>query len=111
MRTAKVFVHGDYAGVFSEIEKNQKYSFIYDPQYKGPPISLTMPRRQEPYSFSSFPAFFDGLLPEGEQLIGLLRHRKLDRLDYFAQLMAVGHDLVGAVTLEEIHDKRENGRK
>jgi len=41
-------------------------------------------------------------LPEGIQLEGLLKIRKIDRADYFSQLMAVGNDMVGAVTVEEI---------
>jgi serine/threonine-protein kinase HipA len=52
------------------------------------------------YEFKTFPPFFDGLLPEGAQLEGLLRLKKLDRSDYFGQLISVGQDLVGAVTVE-----------
>ncbi len=44
----------------------------------------------------------EGLLPEGEMLGGLLRQLKIDAKDLFSQLMAVGRDLVGAVTVEEI---------
>ena len=33
-------------------------------------------------------------------LEGLLRQRKIDRLDYFAQLIAVGGEMVGAVTVQ-----------
>jgi serine/threonine-protein kinase HipA len=54
------------------------------------------------YSFDSFPPFFDGLLPEGIQLESLLRRRKIDRGDLFAQLVAVGADLVGVVTVESM---------
>ena len=35
-------------------------------------------------------------------LDGLLRQRKIDKDDYFSQLLAVGKDLVGAVTVEEM---------
>ena len=49
-----------------------------------------------------FPPFFDGLLPEGIQLEGLLKLKKIDRNDLFSQLMAVGEDVVGVVTLQEI---------
>ncbi len=60
-----------------------------------------MPVRTEPYTFDSLPPFFDGLLPEGVGLEGLLREQKLDRSDWMGQLLAVGADVVGAVTLEE----------
>ena len=55
--------------------------------------------RDEPYQFDGFPPFFDGLLPEGAQLEALLRQQKLDRDDGFGQLLTVGGDLVGAVTV------------
>ncbi len=48
-----------------------------------------------------FPPFFDGLLPEGILLEGLLKQRKIDKYDYFSQIVAVGNDLVGAVTVRE----------
>jgi serine/threonine-protein kinase HipA len=35
-------------------------------------------------------------------LDGLLRQQKIDKDDLFSQLVAVGKDLVGAVTVEEI---------
>jgi serine/threonine-protein kinase HipA len=35
-------------------------------------------------------------------LEALLRQCKLDRNDYFGQLLRVGKDVVGAVTIEEI---------
>ena len=103
MRKAKVLVHGIFAGILSEENRN-KFSFDYDQKYKGPPVSLALPVREESYEFLSFPPFFDGLLPEGDMLAGLLRHRKLDKNDFLGQLIAVGEDLVGAVTVQEISD-------
>jgi serine/threonine-protein kinase HipA len=52
--------------------------------------------------FDTFPPFFEGLLPEGMMLEGLLRRLKIDRNDFFAQLAATGEDLVGAVTFRMI---------
>jgi serine/threonine-protein kinase HipA len=100
MRQAKVFMNHELAGFLQQTETG--YIFIYEDGYKGPPISLTLPVQKEPYIFEKFPPFFDGLLPEGMQLEGLLRFKKLDRHDYFGQLMCVGKDLVGAVHVEEI---------
>jgi len=102
MRTAEVFVQNVKAGIFKEIEKGTQYEFQYDEKYKGLPVSLTMPIGKQPYRFDKFPAFFEGLLPEGIQLEGLLRIRKIDRHDLFSQLAAVGEDMVGAVTVREI---------
>lgn len=98
-RKAIVYVHGRPAATFTQ--QNKEYYLEYDPDYFGPPISLTLPLQKTPYHFHKFPAFFDGLLPEGPQLEALLKHAKLDRFDYFGQLIQVGQDLVGAITVLE----------
>jgi serine/threonine-protein kinase HipA len=90
-------MHGVPAGRLSESEAG--YAFAYDRSYSGPPVSLTLPVRTEPYRFDRFPPVFDGLLPEGWQLEALLRQAKLDRSDLFGQLLAVGEDPVGAVSV------------
>ena len=102
MRAASVFVHGELAGRLEELEAGRKYSFIYRQGYDGPAVSLTMPTTAPEYTFDRFPPFFDGLLPEGVMLEGLLKQNKIDRLDYFSQLVSVGGDLVGAVTVQEV---------
>ena len=91
--------------MLTELERRGRFRLDYRAGYSGPPVSLTMPVRKEPFEFSGFPPFFDGLLPEGVQLDGLLRLSKIDRDDYFAQLVAVGGDLVGAVTVELLTDE------
>lgn len=101
MRSARVFFENDFTGHLIEAENGREYSFQYEQGYNGPPISLTMPVREESYHFNEFPPFFDGLLPEGFQLEALLRQKKLDRDDKFGQLLIVGADTVGAVTIKE----------
>lgn len=101
MRKACVFMHERLAGHLVEEEAGRRYRFLYCPEYDGPPVSLTLPVREEAYVFDDFPAVFDGLLPEGIMLEGLLRQAKIDRDDQFGQLLAVGHDLVGAITVAE----------
>lgn len=101
MRRARIFMQGTQAGILEEGE-DRKYRFSYDLDYQGPPVSLSMPTSQKIYDFDSFPPFLDGLLPEGFQLNALLKQHKIDRRDYFTQLVIVGHDLVGAITVEEI---------
>ena len=95
-------MHGTPAGVLEEVEPERLYRFSYDTGYTGPPISLTIPVQEEVFEFDRFPPFFDGLLPEGEMLQALLQQAKLDERDYIGQLLAVGADLVGAVTIEAI---------
>ena len=101
MRKAEVRLHGIPAGVLEEIEQGNVYRFSYLDEYDGPPISLTMPVEKKKFFFEKFPPFFDGLLPEGMMLEGLLKQRKIDKHDYLSQLIAVGNDLVGAVTVGE----------
>ncbi len=102
MRKAIVYKNNLEAGIFTEIEFGKSYRFQYLDGYSGEPVSLTMPVTQRHYEHNTFPPFFDGLLPEGYQLEGLLRIGKIDRNDLFSQLMAVGGDLVGNVTLKEV---------
>jgi serine/threonine-protein kinase HipA len=101
MKTADVFFRESLAGKLVEIIKNREYRFIYEKDYSGPPVSLTMPLDQQVYPFDMFPPFFDGLLPEGYQLEALLRMKKIDRDDPMSQLLAAGSDTVGAVTIRE----------
>ena len=106
MRKAEVTMHGLPAGLLEEIEPGKKYCFTYFESYQGPAISLTMPVRKRKFEYDFFPPFFEGLLPEGLLLEGLLKYSKIDKHDYFRQLVAVGNDLVGAVTVHEIERHR-----
>jgi serine/threonine-protein kinase HipA len=100
MRKAEVYVKGILAGFLIE-ESASKYIFKYDSDYNSYPISLTMPVENKVFEFESFPPFFDGLLPEGFQLQALLRKRKFDSTDYFSQLLAIGEDMVGGITVKQ----------
>jgi serine/threonine-protein kinase HipA len=102
MRRAKVYVKGIEAGILIEVKTGEEYQFEYLDQYNGLEVSRTMPIKVKSFKFNNFPPFFDGLLPEGIQLEGLLKIKKIDKNDYFSQLMAVGEDMVGAVTVKEI---------
>jgi serine/threonine-protein kinase HipA len=102
MRKANVYMHGERAGMLIEDKKKEKYRFIYDEEYDGQPISVTMPVEKKEFQYEQFPPFFEGLLPEGVNLEMLLRTKKIDRDDAFSQLMAVGEDTVGAVTVQEV---------
>lgn len=102
MKKAKILVNGIFAGELHEIERRRKYRFIYLDNYKGPSVSLEMPLTQLIYDYDRFPPFFEGLLPEGMMLEGLLRYNKIDRYDLLSQLISVGKDLIGNVTVEDI---------
>lgn len=99
MKRAHIYQQSQLAGIL-EARDDGSYRFTYDPAFNGEPVSLTMPTSQRIWEFPSFPAPFEGLLPEGVQLDALLRLRKLDRHDLFGQLLAVGNDVVGSLRVE-----------
>lgn len=101
-KKAKIFINAKFAGILTEIEKGKLYQFTYEKTYHEEPVSLTMPIEKKTFTFDAFPPFFDGLLPEGVQLEVLLKIGKIDANDLFQQLITVGHDLVGNVTVEEL---------
>jgi serine/threonine-protein kinase HipA len=100
-RRAEISQTGELAG-WLEQAADGRWTFSYLAGYAGEPVSLTLPCRAEPYVFESFPAVFEGLLPEGPQLEALLRKHKIDRNDAFGQLVTVGNDLVGSLTVREV---------
>ncbi len=101
MRKARVYVKGKEAGTLTEVVRGKEYLFEYLDGYDGLEVSRTMPLKEKVYRFDMFPPFFEGLLPEGIQLDGLLKLSRIDKYDYFSQLIAVGGDMVGAVTVKE----------
>ena len=101
MRKAEVYQQGEFAGIFEELDQG-RYRLAYAPAYRGEPISLTLPVRETSYEFDQFPAVFEGLLPEGVLLEALLRHYKVDRGDLFQQLLIIGEDVVGSLTVKEV---------
>lgn len=100
LRRALVYQRDVLAGRVVQLGAGE-WSFVYEPGYTGPPVSLSLPVRVESYLFSDFPPFLDGLLPEGAQLEALLRHLKIDRRDCYRQLIAVGQDVVGSLKVVE----------
>jgi len=100
MKRAEIYQKGALAGLLEETDGN-RYRLTYVNGYRGEPISLALPPREQPYEFTRFPAVFEGLLPEGVQLEALLRIHKVDRDDLFQQLLIVGADVVGSLTIRE----------
>ena len=100
LKQADVLVNGVLAGRLHELERGKKYRFVYLDGYQGDSISLEIPRAIQVWEFDRLPPFFEGVLPEGMMLEALLKLRKIDRDDYMSQLIAVGRDLVGNITLK-----------
>lgn len=102
MKKAKVYVNEDYAGDLIEVTKTKSYRFEYLPDYKGMSVSMTMPLSKRIYEYDRFPPFFEGLLPEGRMKEALLQRAKLDEDDLFEQLIRVGQEMVGNVTVKRV---------
>ncbi len=101
-RSAKVFVDKSQAGVLRETDEG--YVFAYNAEYAesaGKSISLTLPKRAEPYFSRTLFPFFDGLIPEGWLLNVVSRNWKLDEKDRFGLLLVACKDCVGNVSIEE----------
>ncbi len=96
MRQALIWVGSTEAGILEELEKG--FRFTYEKDYSGPRVFLGMPLEKVSFHWDSFPAFFDGLVPEGVLLEQLLRSRQLDRSDRMGLLLAIGEDIVGWVS-------------
>jgi serine/threonine-protein kinase HipA len=76
-----------------------RFVFAYREDYQGPAVFLGWDLGQRRREWDAFPPAFDGLLPEGVLLEQLLAKHKLDKADKWGQLIAVGRDLVGFVSV------------
>ena len=106
-RRAEVRQLGKLAGHLTERPEGG-WTFTYLDDYEGPPISLAMPVRPVSYEFPALPPALEGLLPEGLQLESLLRTHKIDRHNTFRQLVTVGADLVGSLTIHEVQPEERD---
>lgn len=101
MRTARILMLDRLAGRLEE--RDDGYVFRYDPDYladpSAPAVSLSLPRRTEPYFDKRLFPFFDGLIPEGWLLDIAERTWKLDPRDRMGLLLACCRDCIGAVSV------------
>lgn len=105
MRTVDVYLDNKLAGQLTE-RNLEDYEFAYNAQYladpKTPAISLSLPKREEPYRSSHIFPFFTNLLPEGSNRRAMCRAFKVDEHDFFGMLeMICGKDCIGNVTLRK----------
>ena len=100
----KVYFKDTYAGRLQE-EPGGRCVFTYDPSYleaKQPVIAHTLPLRAEPYiSERGLHPFFDNLVAEGWFRNAQARALGIDPGSRFALLLSFGHDLAGAVSVED----------
>ena len=103
-RKGRVLRDSALAGFIEEVP--DAYRFTYDAGYLASSatrsISLTLPKRPEPYTSKVLFPFFFGLLAEGILKETQCRKLKLDENDHFGRLLKTAHsDTIGAVTVVE----------
>jgi serine/threonine-protein kinase HipA len=104
-KKAEVYYNGILTGIL--VKEDHKYSFQYAEEYlrsdKHPAISLSFPKRKEPFVSDHLFPFFYGLLAEGENKELQCRMLKIDGNDHFTRLIKTAFmDTIGGVTVKEV---------
>lgn len=106
MRKAQVFSNNILAGILSETDDG-KYIFKYDEKYlldsNARAISLSMPKRDEPFVADELFPFFYNMLSEGANKTLQCTTLKIDENDSFGLLLATAYnDTIGAITVKKL---------
>ncbi|MCQ2186515.1 MAG: HipA N-terminal domain-containing protein [Bacteroidales bacterium] len=106
MRQCEIFVKGVFAGVLTETD-GRKFEFTYDGRYLAddalPPVSLTLPKRKEPYYSDSLFSCFFNILSEGENRRFQSQLLHIDEKDDFGILLETAQsDTIGCLTVKPI---------
>lgn len=104
-KKAAVYFNDALAGYLSKL--NNRYSFQYDINFladpTNPSISLTLPKRSEPYYSDILFPFFYGLLAEGDNKELQCRILKIDEADHFTRLVQTAEfDTIGGITVRAV---------
>jgi serine/threonine-protein kinase HipA len=104
-RHGRILRRDHLAGVLEETDTG--FRFTYDGGYLGdpslPPVSLTLPKRAEPYAAAVLFPCFVALLAEGALAQVQCRNLRLDERDLFGRLLKTcGGDVIGSLRVEEI---------
>jgi HipA-like protein len=108
MRKAVVFFKGEKAGILIQ-DDDGSFNFVYDPYWvtddRKPAISLTFPKKKEPYQSEFLFPFFFNKLPEGPNKEVVCKLNRIDKRDDFGLLLTTaGYDSIGAVTVRKIEE-------
>ena len=106
MRVAKVFTNSILAGTLTETDDG-KYIFKYDEKYlldsNARAISLSMPKRDEPFVADELFPFFYNMLSEGANKTLQCMTLKIDENDSFGLLLSTAYnDTIGAITVKKL---------
>lgn len=107
MRRLDIYWDNQRAGCLEEWHPSL-YRFSYDPAYLQtslPPVSLTMPKRIEPYISKVLFPCFSNLLPEGANRKTICRKQHIDERDAMGLLMTfVEKDIIGNLELRDVDE-------
>lgn len=99
MDTLYVYFNGTFAGVLTKENKN--ISFTYDNLYAKDeatlPLSASLPKQKESFSFDITEAFFQSLLPDEGIKKAIARILQTDETNTFRLLEELGGDCAGAI--------------
>ncbi len=101
-RSGLVFQKGVLAGRVEELRDS--YRFTYESSFIAsdlPAVSLTLPKRAEPYVLPYLFPFFFSLLAEGALAQEQCRRLRIDERDNFARLIhTTAGEVIGSVSVE-----------
>jgi len=99
-----VYLHGKRVGRLFRLGEDH-YSFGYAPEVvagagagEQPPLSHSLPLREEPFGPAATRAYVEGLLPQGARRRAIARELGLDPDDGYGLIAELGGDCLGAVT-------------
>ena len=103
MKKLHVYYNDTKAGTLTEINPGSGYIFKYEPEYVFsdlPPISATLPKRENAFESDSLFPFFSNMIPEGANRGVICRTLRIDEKDFFGILSAMADkDFIGAVKI------------
>jgi len=103
MRQAKVFYKNEEAGLLTQSDSGE-FVFRYHDSWLNatdkPPVSLTLPKKQQEYHSEYLFPFFFNMLPEGANKQVVCHSMRIDKDDYFGLLLYTATcDTIGAVRI------------
>ena len=103
MKKLLVYYNDTKAGVLTELNPGGGYIFKYVPEYLSsglPPVSATLPKREDTFESDSLFPFFSNMIPEGANRGVICRTLRIDEKDFFGILSAMADkDFIGAVNI------------
>ncbi|MDR2199263.1 MAG: HipA domain-containing protein [Deltaproteobacteria bacterium] len=94
-------------GFLHQKPKQGSFTFQYDDNWLDnnfPPISFSLPLRNEPYNWEDCINFFQNLIPEGDSLNNIATYKRLSTNNIYDFLRRYGKECAGALI---IHDSNE----